>query len=308
MARPPQVKLVEVGARDGLQNEPEPVATAVKIELIERLAAAGLSAVEAGSFVSPQRVPQMADTPQVLGGLRRRTRTAYPVLVPNLKGLDAALAAGVAEVAVFVSASEGFSSRNIACSRAESLARLAPVAERAVAHGLRLRGYVSCVIGCPYDGPVDPDQPAEMAVRLMEMGCYQVSLGDTIGVGTADAVRHLIDRVALRVSRACIAMHFHDTYGQAVANVLASLEAGIAVFDSSVGGLGGCPFATGATGNVATEDVLYLLQGLGIETGVDLLAVAETGAWISRLLGRPNGSRAGPALLAASGARSTVVR
>jgi hydroxymethylglutaryl-CoA lyase len=298
MAHPRQVRLVEVGARDGLQNEPQTVATELKVALIERLAAAGLPVVEAGAFVSPQRVPQMADTAEVLRRLDHRTRTVYPVLIPNLKGLDAALAAGATEGAVFVSASEGFSQRNIACSRAESLTRLVPVAESAARHGLRLRGYLSCIIACPYDGPVAADQVAEMAERLIDLGCYEISLGDTIGVGTANAVRRLIDRVAARVPRQRIAMHFHDSYGQAVANVLASLEEGIAAFDSSVAGLGGCPFADGATGNVATEDVLYLLQGLGIETGVDLRQVAETGAWISERLGRPNVSRAGRALLA----------
>ncbi|HXP95795.1 MAG TPA: hydroxymethylglutaryl-CoA lyase [Telmatospirillum sp.] len=296
--RPRRVKLVEVGPRDGLQNEPGVIATEVKLALIERLAGTGLPVVEAGAFVSSQRVPQMADTAEVFRRLRRQPQTAYPVLVPNLKGLDAALASGVTEVAIFVSASEGFSQRNIACSRAESLTRLAPVAVSAINHGLRLRGYVSCVIGCPYDGPVAADQVAEMAERMADLGCYEISLGDTIGVGTADTVRRLIDHVAAHVPRQRIAMHFHDSYGQAVANVLASLDEGIAIFDSSVAGLGGCPFATGATGNVATEDVLYLLHGLGIETGVDLCAVAEAGAWISDHLGRPNASRAGRALAA----------
>ncbi|MGA7326035.1 MAG: hydroxymethylglutaryl-CoA lyase [Rhodomicrobium sp.] len=298
MARPAKVRLVEVGPRDGLQNEPNPVSAETKIELIERLAAAGLPAVEAGSFVSPKRVPQMADSAGVYLRLRRRPGTAYPALVPNEKGLESALEAGVEEIAVFVSASEGFSEHNIACSKAQSLERLAPVMSLAMARGLRVRGYVSCVIACPYDGPVAPEQAAEMAARLIDLGCYEVSLGDTIGVGTADAVRRLIDTTAARVLREQIAMHFHDTYGQGVANVLASLEEGIAVFDSSVAGLGGCPFAPRATGNVATEDVVYLLHGLGIETGVDLDAVAETGAWISGLLGRPNASRTGKALTA----------
>ncbi len=296
MARPGKVRLVEVGPRDGLQNEAAPVPTETKVALIELLAAAGLPSVEAGSFVSPRWVPQMADSPEVYRRLRRRPGTAYPALVPNLKGLDVALEAGVEEIAVFVSASEGFSQRNIACSIAESLKRLEPVAGAALAHGLRVRGYVSCVIACPYDGPVRPEQVADMAAQLVDLGVYEVSLGDTIGAGTADAVRRLIERVAARIPRERIAMHFHDTYGQGVANVLASLEEGIAVFDSSVAGLGGCPFAAGATGNVATEDVLYLLHGLGIETRVDLAAVAETGAWISGLLGRPNASRAGRAL------------
>jgi len=298
MNRPSFVRLVEMGPRDGLQNEPAPVATDIKIALIERLAAAGLKAVEAGSFVSPRWVPQMADSAEIYRRIKRLPGVSYPALVPNLKGLEAALEAGIEEAAVFVAASEGFSQRNIACSRAESLERLAPVAKEALARGLRLRGYVSCIIACPYDGPVAPEQVAEMSERLVEMGCYEVSLGDTIGVGTADAVKRVIEAVAARIPRERVAMHFHDTYGQGVANVLASLDQGVSVFDSSVAGLGGCPFAKGATGNVATEDVLHLLQGLGIETGVDLTAVAETGAWISAELGRPNGSRAGRALLA----------
>lgn len=298
MSRPSSVRLVEMGPRDGLQNEPAPVATDIKIALIERLAAAGLTSVEAGSFVSPRWVPQMADSAEIYHRIKRLPGVSYPALVPNLKGLEAALEVGVEEAAVFVAASEGFSQRNIACSRAESLERLAPVAKEALAHGLKLRGYVSCVIACPYDGPVQPEQVAEMAERLVEMGCTEVSLGDTIGIGTADAVKRVIEAVAARIPRQYIAMHFHDTYGQGVANVLASLDEGISVFDSSVAGLGGCPFAKGATGNVATEDVLHLLQGLGIETGVDLTAVAEIGAWISAELGRPNGSRAGRALLA----------
>jgi hydroxymethylglutaryl-CoA lyase len=298
MSRPKSVRLVEMGPRDGLQNEPAPVATDIKIALIERLAAAGLPSVEAGSFVSPRWVPQMADSAEIYRRIKRLPGVSYPALVPNLKGLEAALEVGVEEAAVFVAASEGFSQRNIACSMGESLERLAPVAKLAQERGLRLRGYVSCIVACPYDGPVAPERVAEMSERLMEMGCYEVSLGDTIGVGTADAVRRVIEAVAARIPRDRIAMHFHDTYGQGVANVLVSLDEGISVFDSSVAGLGGCPFAKGATGNVATEDVLHLLTGLGIETGVDLMAVAETGAWISAELGRPNGSRAGRALMA----------
>jgi len=297
MARPARVRLVEVGPRDGLQNEPVPVPLDIKLALVERLAAAGLPVVEAGSFVSPRRVPQMAGSADLYRRLTRRPGTAYPALVPNLQGLAAALEAGVTEAALFVSASEGFSQRNIACSMAESLDRLAPVAAEASAHRLRLRGYVSCVLGCPYDGVVAPKAVAEMAARLLDLGCDEISLGDTIGIGTADAVRRLLDVVASRIPPERIAMHFHDTYGQGVANVLVSLEAGIATFDCSVGGLGGCPFAAGATGNVATEDVLYLLNGLGIETGIDLQSVAETGAWISAQLGRDSASRAGRALL-----------
>lgn len=296
--KPQKVRLVEMGPRDGLQNEPALVSVDVKVAFVERLAEAGLPSVEAGSFVSPRRVPQMADSAEVFRRIRRRPGVSYPALVPNLKGLEAALESGVGEVAVFVSASEGFSQRNIACSMEESLERFAPVAREALSHGVTLRGYVSCVIACPYDGPVAPRQVAVMAERLMELGCSEVSLGDTIGVGTADAVKRVIAATALRIPRERIAMHFHDTYGQGVANVLASLEEGIAVFDSSVAGLGGCPFAEGASGNVATEDILHLLGGLGIETGVDPLKVAAVGAWISAELHRPNGSKAGRALLA----------
>ncbi|KJF69098.1 hydroxymethylglutaryl-CoA lyase [Rhizobium nepotum] len=299
MAWPQTVKIVEVGARDGLQNESAEVSTAIRIELIERLAAAGLTAVEAGAFVSPKKVPQMAGSKDVFQGLQRRPGTAYPALVPNLKGFEAAIEAGVTEIAVFVSASEGFSQHNIACSRAESLERLRDVAEAAASRNIRMRGYVSCIAGCPYDGAVAPDDVAAMAEALVAMGCYEISLGDTIGVGTAGQIRKLIDHVSTRIPRENLAMHFHDTYGQGVANVLASLEEGISVFDSSVAGLGGCPFAPGASGNVATEDVAYLLQGLGIKTGIDLMAVARTGDWISRHLGRPSAARAGKALLSA---------
>jgi hydroxymethylglutaryl-CoA lyase len=296
---PRNVKIVEVGARDGLQNESAEVATAIKIELIERLAAAGLPAVEAGAFVSPRKVPQMAGSKEVFQGIERRPGTAYPALVPNMKGFEAAIEAGVAEIAVFVSASEGFSQHNIGCSRAESLERLHDVTEAAADKNIRRRGYVSCIAGCPYDGAVAPDEVAAMAEALVALGCYEISLGDTIGVGTAGQIRNVIERVATSIPRDQIAMHFHDTYGQGIANVLSSLQEGISVFDSSVAGLGGCPFAPGASGNVATEDVVYLLQGLGIETGIDLMAVAKTGEWISRHLGRPNAARTGKALLAA---------
>lgn len=301
MTYPGKVKIVEVGPRDGLQNESAIVPASVKIELVDRLARAGLPVVEAGSFVSPRWVPQMADSAEVFGGMAKVAGTSYPALVPNMKGLEAALAAGVEEIAIFVSASEGFSEKNIACSRAESLTRLAPVAAKALEQGLRVRGYVSCIAGCPYDGEVPASEVSMMASELLGMGCYEISLGDTIGIGTASRVRTVVDRVAADVPKDRIAMHFHDTYGQGVANVLASLEEGIAVFDSSVAGLGGCPYAPGASGNVATEDVLYLLHGLGIETGVDLAAVAETGAWISSTLGRANAARAGRAILAKAG-------
>lgn len=293
MSRPTSVRLVEVGPRDGLQNEPSPVPLAVKVELIDRLAAAGLTSIEAGAFVSPKRVPQMADSAEVLARIAGRPGVSYPVLAPNPQGLDAAIAAGAGEVAIFVAASEGFSSNNINCTLAESVERNRPVAKAALDRGLRLRGYVSTVIACPFDGPTAPAKAAEMAERLFDLGCYEISMGDTIGAGTADQVRRLIEATAVKIPRDRLAMHFHDTYGQAVANVLASLEEGIAVFDSSVAGLGGCPFAPGASGNVATEDVLYLLEGLGIDTGVDLKAVAAIGRWIAAQLGRPNGSRAG---------------
>ncbi len=295
---PARVKLVEVGPRDGLQNEARPVPAAIRIELIQRLAAAGLPVVEAGSFVSPRWVPRMAGSAEIFRSIKRRKGTVYPALVPNLKGLEAALAVGVEEIAVFVSATEGFSRNNIACSRAESLERLAPVLDGALAEGLRVRGYVSCVAGCPYDGEVAEAEVLAMSRALIDGGCYEISLGDTIGVGTAGKIRRVIDAVAKEVPRENIAMHFHDTYGQGVANVLASLEEGISVFDASVAGLGGCPYAPGATGNVATEDVLYLLDGLGIQSGVDRFELARIGEWISTELGRPNASRAGKAALA----------
>lgn len=301
MTLPKRVKIVEVGPRDGLQNEASTVALETRVELVDRLSAAGLPVIEAGAFVSPKWVPQMAGTAEVLSRIAQRPGTSYPVLVPNEKGLEAAMAAGVREIAVFVSASEGFSRKNIACSRAESIDRLAPVAAQALAAGLVVRGYVSCIAGCPFDGDVPASDVVMMSKALADMGCYEISLGDTIGVGTAGRIRAVISAVAGAIPRDRIAMHFHDTYGQGVANVLASLEEGIAVFDSSVAGLGGCPYAPGASGNVATEDVLYLLKGLGIDTGVDLAGVAETGAWISDRLGRANAARAGRALLVGKG-------
>jgi isopropylmalate/homocitrate/citramalate synthase len=300
MSLPARVKIVEVGPRDGLQNEPQPVDISTKIELVERLADAGLPVVEAGSFVSPKWVPQMAGSAEVLTGIRRRPGVSYPVLVPNEKGLDAALAAGVTEIAVFGAASETFSCKNINCGIEESLERFRPVADRALARHLRVRGYVSCVLGCPYEGEVAPAKVAEVAKRMFQLGCYEISLGDTIGVGAPGKARAMVETVAAQVPLASVAIHFHDTYGQALANILACLEAGVAVVDSSVAGLGGCPYAKGASGNVATEDVLYMLHGLGIETGVDLEAVASTGGWISSLLGRPNASKVGLAMQAAT--------
>jgi len=291
-----RIRIVEVGPRDGLQNEKTIIPTATKITLIDRLAEAGLETIEAGSFVSPKWVPQMAGTAEVLAGIHRRPGVRYPVLVPNMKGLEAAIEAGVDEVAVFGAASESFSQKNINCSIAESLDRFRPVVDAAKARGIRVRGYVSCVLGCPYEGAVDPGRVAWAAAELMAMGCYEVSLGDTIGVGTPTAARDLIRRVSGDVPVASLAVHFHDTYGQALANILACLEAGVRVVDSSVAGLGGCPYAKGASGNVATEDVLYMLDGMGFETGADLGRVAATGEWISAELKRANASKVGLAL------------
>ncbi len=296
MNRPRRVKMVEVGPRDGLQNEPLAVATSVKIGLIERLADAGLSAIEATSFVAPGKIPQLADGAQVLAGLKRRPQLAYPVLVPNLRGLEAALAAGATEVAIFGSASETFSQRNINCSIAGSLIRFAGIADRAREKGIKVRGYLSCVLGCPFEGVVPAEKVADLAARLLALGCDEIALGDTIGIGTPGQAQDLIETVANQVPRERLAVHFHDTYGQALANVLASLEVGIAVVDSSVAGLGGCPYAPGAAGNLASEDLLYLLQGLGIETGVDLPLLAAAGDYICAALGRPSGSKVARAL------------
>jgi hydroxymethylglutaryl-CoA lyase len=298
MKHPDRVRIVDVGPRDGLQNEPGNVPTAVKVALIERLAAAGLPAVEATSFVSPKWVPQMADAAQVMAAINRRPGTSYPVLVPNLKGLEGALAACAQEVAVFAAASESFSRRNINCSIDESLARFEPVCERALAAGVKVRGYVSCVLGCPYEGDVAPEAVARVSARLWQMGCYEVSLGDTIGTGTAGKTQRMVEAAARHVPVERLAGHFHDTYGQALANILAAMDLGVATFDSSVAGLGGCPYAKGATGNVATEDVLYLLHGLGVSTGVDFNAVVDAGVFICEAIGRANASRAGRAIAA----------
>jgi hydroxymethylglutaryl-CoA lyase len=295
---PAKVKIVEVGPRDGLQNEKGEVPTAIKLELIERLADAGLRAVEATAFVSPKWIPQMADHTEVLERIRRKPGVSYPVLTPNLKGYEAAKAAGAAEVAVFGAASETFSKKNINCSIAESLDRFRLVAEKALREKISVRGYISCVVGCPYEGDIKPQKVAEVAGALYDMGCYEVSLGDTIGVGTPKKTQTMIEACLKRVPMEKLAGHYHDTYGQALANIYASLELGVATFDSSVSGLGGCPYAKGASGNVATEDVLYMLEGLGIETGVDLAKVVETGAWISSILKRNPGSKAGRAIAA----------
>ena len=295
---PSHVKLVEVGPRDGLQNEKAPVATDVKVALIDRLTQAGLPVIEATAFVSPKWVPQMADNAEVMARIARGASTSYPVLVPNLKGFEAAIAAGAKEVAVFAAASEAFSRKNTNCSIAESLARFEPVVEAARTAGVKVRGYVSCVLGCPYEGEVAVDKVAEVSGALYRMGCYEVSLGDTIGVGTPSRARRMIEAVASHVPLDRIAGHYHDTYGQALANIYASLELGVAVFDSSVAGLGGCPYAKGATGNVATEDVVYLLQGLDIETGVDLNALIDAGQFICDALGRQTSSRVARAISA----------
>jgi hydroxymethylglutaryl-CoA lyase len=297
-ALPEQVRIVEVGPRDGLQNEKMALPTKVKLELIERLADAGLPAVEATAFVSPKWIPQMADHTEVLEGIRRKPGVSYPVLTPNLKGFQAAHAAGATEVAIFGAASEAFSRKNINCSIAESLERFRPVAQAAKAARVRLRGYLSCVLGCPYEGEVPPQKVADVAGALYDMGCYEVSLGDTIGVGTPGKTQRMIEAVAKRVPIERLAGHYHDTYGQALANIYASMELGVATFDSSVAGLGGCPYAKGASGNVATEDVVYMLHGLGIRTGVDLDKLVETGQWISSVLGREPLSKAGKAIAA----------
>jgi isopropylmalate/homocitrate/citramalate synthase len=298
MKLPRKVRIVEVGPRDGLQNEASNVPATVKIELIHRLADAGLRAVEATAFVSPQWVPQMADHAEVMAGIEKRSGVAYPVLVPNMKGFEAAREAGAEEIAVFGAASETFSRKNINCSIAESLERFAPVVEAARASKMRVRGYISCVAGCPYEGEVKPKAVALVAEKLYKMGCYEISLGDTIGVGTPGRIRAMIEAVAKKVPTGKLAGHYHDTYGQALANIYASLEAGVKTFDSSVAGLGGCPYARGATGNVATEDVIYMLDGLGIETGVDLEKLFRAGQFICKALGREPASRVARALAA----------
>ena len=285
------VRLVEVGPRDGLQNEPREVPTAVKVELIERLADAGLPAVEATAFVSPKWVPQMADHTEVLERIRRKPGVDYPVLAPNLKGLEAARAAGATEVAIFGAASESFSRKNINCSIAESLERFRPVADAARKHGIKVRGYVSCVLGCPYEGEVPAAKVAEVAKALYEMGCYEVSLGDTIGTGTPGKTKAMIEACAAHIPIGKLAGHYHDTYGQALANIYASLELGVSTFDASIAGLGGCPYAAGASGNVATEDVVYMLDGMGVRTGVDLKQLVAIGRWICGVLEREPSSR-----------------
>lgn len=301
MALPARVKLVDVGPRDGLQNEAHVVSTRARIALVNALSYAGVPVIEAGAFVSPKWVPQMADSDDVLRGIRRRPDVRYPVLAPNLKGLEAALEAGAEEVAVFGAASEAFSHKNINCSIEESLSRFQVVVERARRQGVRVRGYVSCVMGCPYQGRVSLDDVTYVAARLMDMGCYEISLGDTIGIGTPKQARAVVAAVSEKVPIKMLAAHFHDTYGQALANIHAVLDMGVATVDSSVAGLGGCPYAKGASGNVATEEVVYMLEGLGIHTGINLDLVAQAGQRICAELGRQPASRVSCALAAATG-------
>ena len=298
MNLPKHVKIVEVGPRDGLQNEKQAIDTATKVELIARLGASGLKTIEATAFVSPKWVPQMADNAEVMRQITRLDGVTYPVLTPNLKGLEAALATGVTEVAVFAAASEAFSQKNINCSIDESIERFVPVIESAREHGVAVRGYVSTVVGCPYQGDVPPEKVAEVAKALFDLGCYEISLGDTIGVGTPLKVQTMLAEVSKFVPMDKLAGHFHNTYGMAIANIYASLQMGMAVFDASVAGLGGCPYAKGASGNVATEDVVYLLNGLGIDSGVDLISVVETAVWVSAQLGRAPASNVAKALSA----------
>lgn len=306
MNYPRAVRIVEVGPRDGLQNEKNTVPLAAKIELIGDLANTGLRSIEVGSFVSPKWVPQMADTAELLARLPHIAGVTYSVLVPNMQGLEAALRSNVQEIAVFAAASETFSQKNTNCSIAQSLQRFEPVAAKALREGIRVRGYLSCVLGCPYEGPVPVASVIHVAAALANMGCFEVSLGDTIGVGTPLKAQGLIRAVSEVVPVEKLAVHFHDTWGQALANVLACLQLGVAVIDSSVSGLGGCPYAKGATGNVATEDVIYLLEGMGISTGVELPALAAAGWKISKALGRKPTSKVAIAMAAANPAGASL--
>lgn len=290
-ALPGEVRIVEVGARDGLQNEKTIIAAATKIELIDRLSATGLRTIEATSFVSPKWIPQLADAAEVFSGIAKKAGVAYPVLVPNLQGYERAREVGAREVAIFTAASEAFNRKNVNASIDESIARFEPVLERAHADGVKVRGYVSTVLGCPYQGEVPVADVVRVAQKLYALGCYEISLGDTIGIGTPGKARAMLRAVAAEVPMSALAVHFHDTRGQALANILACLEEGVAVVDSSVSGTGGCPYAKGATGNVATEDVVYMLEGMGIATGVDLPALISTGLWLSDQLGRATSSR-----------------
>ena len=297
MELPSKVRMFEVGPRDGLQNEPVTISTETKIKLIDILSETGLATIEVGSFVSAKWVPQMADTAGVLQGIRQKPGISYPVLTPNLKGFEHAVAAGAKEVAIFGAATDSFSNANINCTIAESLERFAPVCEAARQQGIRVRGYVSCVVGCPYEGEVDPDKVAEIARQIFELGCYEISLGDTIGVGTPGKVEDMINAVSRNIPLAKLSVHFHDTHGQALANILVALQCGVWGVDSAVSGLGGCPYAHGASGNVASEEVLYMLNGLGIETGVDMDALLKASAFISDALNHPPASKVARALL-----------
>jgi len=293
---PTRVKIVEVGPRDGLQNEAFIVPTSCKVEFINRLSQTGLQSIEVTSFVSPKWVPQMADHAKVFNDIERKPGISYPVLVPNTKGLEAAIAAGVKEIAIFGAASESFSQKNINCSIAESLERFKKVIEAAKSHGIRIRGYVSCVCGCPYEGHIDPKAVARIAKEMYDMGCYEISLGDTIGIGTPGSIRTMLEEVLRVVPAETVAVHCHDTYGQALANILTALEMGVGTVDASVAGLGGCPYAKGASGNVATEDVVYMLHGMSIETGIDLRKLILTAEYICHVLNRTTNSKAGLAL------------
>jgi hydroxymethylglutaryl-CoA lyase len=297
MVLPDKVRMFEVGPRDGLQNEPVSIATETKIELIDILSETGLPTIEVGSFVSAKWVPQMADTAQVLAGIKHKPGISYPVLTPNLKGFENAAAAGAREVAVFGAATDAFSNANINCSIAQSIERFAPVCEAARKRNIRVRGYVSCVVGCPYEGAVDPKKVADVAKRIFDLGCYEISLGDTIGVGTPRKVERMIETVARYIPMDKLSVHFHDTHGQALANILAALQCGISGIDSAVSGLGGCPYAHGASGNVASEDVLYMLNGLDIETGVNLDALLAASAFISEAVHHPPASKVARAML-----------
>jgi len=297
MNLPQRVKIVEVGPRDGLQNESVTVPAEIKVQLVEMLADAGLAVIESGAFVSPKWVPQMATSSAVYQQISKRDGVSYPMLVPNLKGLELAHAAGVREVALFAATTETFSQKNTNCSIAESIERFNAVIDAALGLDIRVRGYISCVLGCPYEGEVSTDIVLMLAQKMFERGCYEVSLGDTIGVGTAGQAQALVETLARELPIDRLAAHFHDTYGQALANIHAVMQSGISVIDSSVAGLGGCPYARGATGNVATEDVVYMLQGMGIETGIDMQKLLDAGRFISDFLGREPVSRAATALL-----------
>ena len=290
------VRIVEVGPRDGLQNESSPIDTDTKVRLIDLLTQAGAGYIEAGSFVSPKAIPQMAGSDEVFDGLSRGKGVVYAALTPNMRGYDQAVSSGADEVAVFSAASEAFNQRNINCSIAESLARFEPVMEAAARDQIKVRGYVSCVVGCPYEGDISPEQVRDVSQSLLDMGCYEISLGDTIGIGTPGEVATLLELLTQTIGASQLAVHCHDTYGQALANIYVALEHGIRIIDSSVAGLGGCPYADGATGNVASEDVVYMLHGLGYETGIDLDQLIEAGNFISEALDRDNNSRAANAI------------